>query len=66
MIEVLDGMPDGVVGGEIVGEIVGEFTADDDEQVLIPTFEAGHAAHEHLNVVFAASELDAATAWAAG
>lgn len=52
MIEMLDGMPDGVVGVEIVGEL----TTDDYEQVLIPTFEAGRAAHEHLNVVFVAGD----------
>ncbi len=50
MIEVLDDMPDGVVGVEAVGEV----TADDYENVLIPTFEAGRAAHDHLNVVFVA------------
>src|SRR4051812_41163789 len=52
MIEVLDGMPEGVVGVEAVGEL----TADDYEKVLIPTFEAGRAAHDHLNVVFVVGE----------
>ena len=52
MIEVLEDMPEGVVGVEAVGEV----TADDYETVLIPTFEAGRAAHDHLNVVFVAGE----------
>jgi hypothetical protein len=50
VIEVLEGMPDGVVGVEAVGEV----TADDDENVLIPTSEAGRFVHDHLNVVFVA------------
>ena len=52
MIEVLEDMPDGVVGVEAVGEV----TANDYETVLIPTFETGRAAHDHLNVVFVAGE----------
>ncbi len=48
MIEVLDGMPDGVVGVEAIGEV----TADDYEQVLIPAFDAGRAAHDPVSVVF--------------
>ncbi len=50
MIEVLEGMPGGVVGVEAVGTV----TADDYEQVLIPTFDAGRAAHDPVNVVFVA------------
>ena len=50
MIEVLEDMPAGVVGVEAVGEV----TADDYERVLIPTFDAGRAAHDPLNVVFVA------------
>lgn len=52
MIEVLDGMPDGVVGVEAVGEV----SALDYETVLIPTFEAARAQHEHVRVVFVAGE----------
>jgi hypothetical protein len=52
MIEVLEDMPEGVVGVEAVGEV----TASDYETVLIPTFETGRAAHDHLNVVFVAGE----------
>ena len=52
MIEVLAGMPDGVVGVEAIGEV----TADDYEQVLIPTFDAGRALHDRLNVVFVAGD----------
>jgi hypothetical protein len=52
MIEVLEDMPDGVVGVEVVGEV----TAQDYETVLIPTFDAGRARHDPLNVVFVAGD----------
>ena len=50
MIEVLEDMPDGVVGVEAIGEV----TSDDYEKVLIPTFDAGRAQHDPVNVVFVA------------
>lgn len=48
MLEAITDLPDGVVGFEAVGEV----TADDYEKVLVPAFEAAHAAHESVSLLY--------------